>query len=105
MYLTLDKKGSLYEQIARAIKLEILEGRMVAGSKLPSTRALSTALGVARKTVLQAYELLCAEELAIARARLGHARSKGQSRHPARRPGPASFRFPATPRECDRCHP
>src|ERR1700679_977394 len=71
MYLTLDKKGTLYDQIARAIKLEILEGRLVAGSKLPSTRALATALGVARKTVLQAYELLCAEQLAIALAGSG----------------------------------
>jgi GntR family transcriptional regulator/MocR family aminotransferase len=71
MYLTLDKQGTLYDQIARAIKLEILEGRVVAGSKLPSTRALATALGVARKSVLQAYELLCAEELAIARGGSG----------------------------------
>lgn len=71
MYLTLDKKGTLYEQIARAIKLEILEGRLIAGSKLPSTRTLATALGVARKSVLQAYELLCAEELAVARGGSG----------------------------------
>ena len=71
MYLTLDNKGTLYDQIARAIKLEILAGRMIAGSRLPSTRALATALGVARKTVLQAYELLCAEQLAIARAGSG----------------------------------
>jgi GntR family transcriptional regulator / MocR family aminotransferase len=71
MYLTLDKKGTLYEQIARAIKMEILEGRVLAGSKLPSTRTLATALGVARKSVLQAYDLLCAEELAIARAGSG----------------------------------
>jgi GntR family transcriptional regulator/MocR family aminotransferase len=71
MYLTLDKKGTLYEQIARAIKLEILEGRVLAGSRLPSTRALATALGVARKSVLHAYELLCAEQLAIARAGSG----------------------------------
>jgi len=62
MYLALDKKGTLYEQIARALKLEILEGRLAAGSKLPSTRNLATALRVARKSVLQAYELLCAEE-------------------------------------------
>jgi GntR family transcriptional regulator/MocR family aminotransferase len=71
MYLTLDKKGTLYDQIARAIKLEILEGRIFAGTRLPSTRALATALGVSRKSVLQAYELLCAEELAIARAGSG----------------------------------
>ncbi|HEY2463872.1 MAG TPA: PLP-dependent aminotransferase family protein [Steroidobacteraceae bacterium] len=71
MYLTLDKKGTLYDQIARAIKLEILEGRIIAGARLPSTRVLATALGVARKSVLQAYELLCAEGLAIARAGSG----------------------------------
>jgi GntR family transcriptional regulator/MocR family aminotransferase len=83
MYLTLDKKGTLYDQIARAIKFEILEGRMVAGSKLPSTRALATALGVARKSVLQAYELLCAEGLAIARAGSG---TRVASVSPATRP-------------------
>src|ERR1700744_5231458 len=71
MYLALDKKGTLYEQIARALKLEILGGRIAAGSKLPATRTLATALGVARKSVLQAYELLCAEELAIARGGSG----------------------------------
>jgi GntR family transcriptional regulator / MocR family aminotransferase len=71
MHLTLDKKGTLYDQIARAMKLEILEGRLLAGARLPSTRALATALGVARKSVLQAYELLCAEGLAIARAGSG----------------------------------
>lgn len=67
MYLELDKRGTLYEQIARALKLEIRDGRIAAGSKLPSTRALACALGVSRKCVLQAYDLLCAEELAVAR--------------------------------------
>src|SRR6201999_4568423 len=51
--------------------LEILEGRIAPGTKLPATRTLATALGVARKAVLQAYELLCAEELAIARGGSG----------------------------------
>lgn len=71
MFLTLDKQGSLYEQIARAIRQEILDGRVLAGSKLPSTRTLATALGVSRKSVLQAYDLLCADELAIARGGSG----------------------------------
>ena len=87
MYLTLDKKGTLYDQIARAIKLEILEGHIVAGSKLPSTRALATALGVARKSVLQAYELLCAEELTIARGGSGTRVAKvGPATRPPTRP-------------------
>jgi GntR family transcriptional regulator/MocR family aminotransferase len=86
MYLALDKKGTLYDQIARALKLEILEGRIAAGSKLPSTRTLATALGVARKSVLQAYELLCAEELAIARGGSGTrvAKVSPAARTPAR---------------------
>lgn len=67
MHLTLDEKGTLYDQIARALKLEILEGRIPAGSKLPATRVLACTLGVSRKSVLQAYDLLCAEELVIAR--------------------------------------
>src|ERR1700730_1788004 len=71
MHLTLDKTGPLYEQIARALKLEILEGRIAAGKRLPSTRMLATALGVSRKSVLQSYDLLCAEELAIARGGSG----------------------------------
>jgi GntR family transcriptional regulator/MocR family aminotransferase len=71
MHLSLDKKGTLYDQIARAIRSEILEGRIAAGSKLPSTRSLAIALGVSRKSVLQAYDLLCAEELAISRGGSG----------------------------------
>jgi GntR family transcriptional regulator/MocR family aminotransferase len=71
MHLSLDKKGTLYDQIARAIRSEILEGRIAAESKLPSTRSLAIALGVSRKSVLQAYDLLCAEELAISRAGSG----------------------------------
>jgi GntR family transcriptional regulator/MocR family aminotransferase len=71
MQLSLDKKGTLYDQIARAIRLALLEGGIVAGDRLPSTRTLATALGVSRKSVLQAYEQLCAEGLAIARGASG----------------------------------
>jgi GntR family transcriptional regulator/MocR family aminotransferase len=67
MHLALDKKGTLYDQIARAIKAEILEGRIASQSKLPSTRTLAIVLGVSRRSVLQAYDLLCAEELAVTR--------------------------------------
>jgi len=97
MYLTLDRKGTLYEQIARAIKLEILEGRIAAGSMLPSTRNLATALGVARRSVLQAYELLCAEELAIARAGSGTrvAKVSPAIRAPARTPSGPQSRYEA----------
>jgi GntR family transcriptional regulator/MocR family aminotransferase len=63
--------GTLYDQIARAIRSAVVEGRIAAGSRLPSTRAFATMLGVSRKSVLQAYELLCAEGLAISQAGSG----------------------------------
>jgi GntR family transcriptional regulator / MocR family aminotransferase len=69
--LTLDKTGALFEQLARALKREILEGRLAAGSMLPATRTLATTLGVSRNTVLAAYELLLAEQLAVPQAGAG----------------------------------
>jgi GntR family transcriptional regulator/MocR family aminotransferase len=71
MHLVLDNRGTLYDQIARAIRSAVVEGRLVAGNRLPSTRTFATELGVSRKSVLQAYELLCAEGLAIARGGSG----------------------------------
>ena len=62
MHVSLDRKGKLYDQIARAIRLEILEGNLVAGSKLPPARALASAFGVSRPSVYRAYDLLRAEE-------------------------------------------
>jgi GntR family transcriptional regulator/MocR family aminotransferase len=67
MKLLLDKQGTLYEQIARALKRAILEGRILSGSQLPSTRALARALQVSRKSIIHAYDLLCTEQLAVAR--------------------------------------
>lgn len=71
MNLPLDGQGALYEQLARALKGAILDGRFLAGSPLPATRTLARTLGVSRNTVLGAYELLCAEQLAIARGGSG----------------------------------
>ncbi len=71
MELQLDHQGALYEQIARALKRVILEGRILSGSRLPSSRALARALQVSRKSIIQAYDLLCAEQLAVARAGSG----------------------------------
>ncbi|WP_417276675.1 PLP-dependent aminotransferase family protein [Castellaniella sp.] len=47
----------LYQLICRAI----LEGRMGAGARLPSTRDLAAELGIARNTVLQVYDQLSEE--------------------------------------------
>jgi len=71
MDFSFDGQGALYEQLARTLKRAILEGRFVAGSPLPATRTLARSLKISRNTVLGAYELLCAEQLAIARGGSG----------------------------------
>lgn len=51
----------LFVQIAHALTREIRQGRLVPGSKLPSSRKLATQLSVHRNTVLAAYAELRAE--------------------------------------------
>lgn len=63
MTMKFDGEGALFEQLARALKNDILDGRYAAGSLLPATRTLAAALKVSRNTVVAAFELLCAEHL------------------------------------------
>ena len=60
---TFEKTGgvSLYEQLYRHIKSDILAGTLAAGEKLPSKRALAAHLEVSVITVKNAYEQLIAE--------------------------------------------
>lgn len=51
----------LYEQIYSFIKEEILQGRMAAGERLPSSRALARQVAVSRSTVDLAYAQLTSE--------------------------------------------
>jgi len=71
MHLELDGTGALYEQLTRALKRGILGGHLGGGSKLPATRDLASDLQVSRNTVLTAYDLLCSEQLAVARGGSG----------------------------------
>lgn len=57
----------LYRQIYDQLRRAILEQRLRAGARLPSTRALARALGVSRNTVLYAYEALAADAFVAAR--------------------------------------
>ncbi|MEZ4862177.1 MAG: PLP-dependent aminotransferase family protein [Caldilineaceae bacterium] len=54
-------KQSLYHQLYHALRLAILDGRLGRGARLPSTRELSATLGVARNTVMTAFDQLLAE--------------------------------------------
>ena len=51
----------LYRQVYDAIRLAVLSGRLKPGDALPSTRALSRELGVARSTTVLAFDQLRAE--------------------------------------------
>jgi GntR family transcriptional regulator/MocR family aminotransferase len=57
----LDWAGGRGEGLADAIRAAVRDGRLAAGTRLPSTRALATDLGIARGTVTRAYAELTAE--------------------------------------------
>jgi GntR family transcriptional regulator/MocR family aminotransferase len=63
MWLTIDKnsKISFIRQVYGQIKLMILEGKLLADDKLPSTRCLSKDLAISRNVILEAYDQLMAE--------------------------------------------
>lgn len=48
----------LYKQLYERLRASILAGQLEAGTRLPSTRALASSLGVSRTTAALAYELL-----------------------------------------------
>lgn len=53
--------GHRYQRVAEAIQEAILDGRLKPGTYLPGTRSLSTRLGVNRRTVTYALQLLESE--------------------------------------------
>jgi GntR family transcriptional regulator/MocR family aminotransferase len=61
MMLRLDGTGRLYLQVYRALRAEILRGRLGSGERVPSTRELAEVLKVSRNTAVMAYEQLLAE--------------------------------------------
>ena len=65
MLLPIDRTGGepLLRQVYGALRRAILSGALPPGGKLPPTRALAERLGVARNTVVAAYEQLLAEAL------------------------------------------
>ncbi|HEX9060633.1 MAG TPA: PLP-dependent aminotransferase family protein [Clostridia bacterium] len=63
MWITIDKSNnvSLIRQVYGQIKSMILEGRLISGDKLPSTRWLSKDLNISRNVILEAFDQLMAE--------------------------------------------
>ncbi len=61
--ITLDSQSAipLHRQLYDEIRRSILSGRLPAGQRVPSTRALSESLGISRATVTLAYDYLLDE--------------------------------------------
>ena len=100
---------SLADQLADELRDAIRQGRVPAGARLPSSRALADQLGLARNTVVRAYQTLTIEGLLESRAASGffatrhpgsvHGRSRGSGPKPAppaskAMPLPAAFLAP-----------
>jgi GntR family transcriptional regulator/MocR family aminotransferase len=62
---------SLYRQLYDGYRTAILEGRLRAGQRIPSTRALARELGISRQPVLTAFEQLLHEGYLEGRAGSG----------------------------------
>jgi GntR family transcriptional regulator/MocR family aminotransferase len=61
LILDRDDRRTLGAQVADAVRHHVTDGRLAAGARLPSSRALATELGVARAVTEQAYAQLIAE--------------------------------------------
>jgi GntR family transcriptional regulator/MocR family aminotransferase len=61
IHITIRGRDDLSGQIYRQLRSGIVEGRLAAGERLPSTRDLATQLGVSRKTTLDVFERLTTE--------------------------------------------
>ncbi len=59
--LDFDARDPLHRQIYDGVRSGILVGRFAAGMRLPSSRVLAAELGVARNTVVRAFDQLTAE--------------------------------------------
>jgi len=61
-------RAPLHEQIFDGVRARILAGELAPNVRLPSSRRLAADLGVARTTVLQAFDALAAEGYLVMRA-------------------------------------
>ena len=93
--LTLDRGRSvpLRAQLEDQLRQAIRSGRLAAGTRVPSSRALATALGVSRGLVQECYAQLLAEGYLISRGgsatRVATAASRAEPARQAPQPAPA----------------
>ncbi|SEG70976.1 transcriptional regulator, GntR family [Thermomonospora echinospora] len=70
-HVSLAGRGDLATRIYRQLLDAVLDGRLRAGERLPSTRELARRLGVSRNTVAVAYDRLTAEGFLVGRVGAG----------------------------------
>ncbi|SAL68510.1 GntR family transcriptional regulator [Caballeronia choica] len=92
IHVTLQGRSDLTGQIYRQLRAGIIEGRLAANARLPSTRDLAAQLGVSRKTTLDVFERLIAEGFLHTRAGDGTFVAEGLTRLPSAERKPASAR-------------
>jgi GntR family transcriptional regulator/MocR family aminotransferase len=84
----------VYRQMLRLMQQAILTGQLPPGTKLPSSRMLAEDLGIARNTVLHAYDQLTAEGYVISTTGSGtfvaDTRPDTAAVHPRKQPAVAS---------------
>ncbi|WP_250526821.1 PLP-dependent aminotransferase family protein [Caballeronia sp. GAWG2-1] len=96
IHITLHGRHDLTGQIYGQLRAGIIEGRLAAHARLPSTRDLAAQLGVSRKTTLDVFDRLIAEGFLRTRAGDGTFVADGFRRLPAARAEPTSARARAT---------
>ncbi len=67
-----ENRGRLPERLARALRQLVELGELVPGTRLPSERALATALVISRATVVSGYERMHGEGLLDSKPGSGH---------------------------------
>ncbi|HXW24712.1 MAG TPA: PLP-dependent aminotransferase family protein [Xanthobacteraceae bacterium] len=95
----LDRAGGapLFRQIYAQVRAAALSGALRPGTKLPSSRAMATGLGVARASVVAAYEQLLAEGYVEGRPGSGTFVAAGLTNLPVRRRAARSVKPRPTP--------
>src|SRR5262245_48210473 len=95
LMLRLDRSSAepLHAQLERELREAIRSGRLRAGERLPSSRALAAELGLSRGLVLDSYGQLQAEGYLTART--GSATRVARSAQPSIRPAPEAEAAPA----------
>ncbi|MFJ4113890.1 PLP-dependent aminotransferase family protein [Pseudomonas sp. NPDC089758] len=59
--IVLDQRRGLSQQLYKALRARVLDGRLSSGTRLPATRDLASMLSLSRNSVVRAYDQLYAE--------------------------------------------